>query len=93
MPDFTILGGLVDWRFDASSSYQQEFLLKLLGFALIVTIAGEIKMMWTPLLVQDPQRGRDDLRSPITVELAVAAAILFATAVATSFPPVGQLPA
>ena len=50
-------------------------------------------MMWTPLLVQDLQRGRDDLRSPITVELAVAAAILFATAVATSFPPIGQFPA
>ena len=84
----TMLGELVAWRFDASSSYQQGFLLKLLSFALIIAIAGLNKMKWTPLLVQEPQRGRDGLRSSITVELALAAAILFATAVATSFPPV-----
>lgn len=86
----TMLGELVAWRFDASSSYQQGFLLKLLSFALIIAVAGLNKMKWTPLLVQDPQRGRDGLRSSITVELALAAAILFATAVATSFPPVGH---
>ncbi|MEM6497168.1 MAG: CopD family protein [Pseudomonadota bacterium] len=84
----TMLDELVECQFDASSSYQQGFLLKLLGFALIIAIAGLNKMMWTPLLVQDPQRGRDGLRSSINIELAVAAAILFATAVATSSPPV-----
>ena len=84
----TMLGELVEWRFNAASAYQQGFLIKLLGFTLIIAIAGLNKMMWTPLLVQEPQRGRDGLRSSITVELALAAAILFATAVATSFPPV-----
>ena len=84
----TMLGELVEWRFNAASAYQQGFLIKLLGFTLIIAIAGLNKMKWTPLLVQEPQRGRDGLRSSITVELAVAAAILFATAVATSFPPV-----
>lgn len=83
----TMLGELVEWRLDAFSSYQQGFLLKLLGFALIIAIAGLNKMTWTPMLIQDPQRGRDGLRFSINVELAVAAAILFATAVATSFPP------
>ena len=85
---FTMLGELVEWRFNAASAYQQGFLLKLLGFSLILAIAGLNKMMWTPLLAQDPQRGRSGLRSSINVEIAVAAAILFATAIATSFPPV-----
>jgi len=82
-----ILAALSGWKINLSTAYQQGFVLKLFAFAAIPSIAAANKYRWTPLLAREPEKGRRGLRSSISYELSVAATILFATAIAISFPP------
>ena len=82
-----MLASLVGWQFDLSSAYQQAFLIKLGVFLIILLIAAINKLRMTPLLVTAPEVGRAALRRLIFLEILVAIAILTATAIATSFPP------
>jgi len=68
-------------------AYQQGFAIKLLAFSAIILIAAVNKLWWTRLLINEPEKARRGLMASINLELAVGAAILAATAVATSFPP------
>ena len=83
-----VLAILTNWEIDLSRPYQQGFALKLLAFAAIGSIAGVNKLRWTPRLKSgDPTAGIRGLRAWLTFEIVIAAGILFATAVAVSFPP------
>jgi copper resistance protein D len=68
------------------SAYQQRLLIKLLLVAAILAIAAFNKLRLTPLLRQDYAAGARRLRASIRLEVAVALAILAASAwlVATS---------
>jgi copper resistance protein D len=77
-----LTGGVV--RLD--SAYQQRLLIKILLVAAILAIAAFNKLRLTPLLRQDYVAGARRLRASVRLEVAVALAILAASAwlVATS---------
>ena len=82
-----MLGELTDWRLAPASAYQQGFALKLASFAALITIAAVNKLRWTPILIDNPAVGQRGLRTSIGIETIAATTLLFATALATSFPP------
>lgn len=85
-----MLGLLCGWKLDLARAYQQGFAVKLAVFAVILMIAAINKFRWTPRLMCSPEAGQRGLRMSINVEICVALAVLVATAVATSFPPVAE---
>lgn len=82
-----LLALLTGWHFDPGSAYQQSFAIKLAVFAAILGIAALNKLRFTPMLAHNPERGRTYLKTSLRIEILVAFLILFATALATSFPP------
>ncbi len=81
-----MLGELTQWQPDLSSPYQLVFALKLALFAIILGIAATNKLRWTPRLTVDPESARTGLAQAISREISVAAMIILATAIATSYP-------
>lgn len=82
-----LLGSLTGWAVDLSNTYQQVIAAKLVLFGAILGIAAINKLVWTPLLREQPDRARDGLRRSIAIEIAVAVCILCVTATAISFSP------
>jgi putative copper resistance protein D len=82
-----LLALLTGWHFDPGSAYQQAFAIKLIAFVVILGIAAVNKLRFTPMLAGNPEQGRPSLKTSLKVETFVAFLILFATALATSFPP------
>ena len=78
-----LTGGVV--RLD--SAYQQRLLIKLLLVAALLAIAAWNKLRLTPLLRQDYAVGARRLRASIRLEVAVALAILAASAWLVSTAP------
>lgn len=74
-------------QLNVDSAYQQRFLVKLILVSVLVSIAAWNKLRLTPLLMRDPQLGAARLRASIRLEIAVALAILAATAWITSTAP------
>jgi len=74
-------------QLNVDSAYQQRFLVKLILVTVLLSIAAWNKLRLTPLLRRDPRTGAARLRASIRLEIAVALAILAATAWITSTAP------
>jgi len=75
---------------DFESAYQQRFGLKLAGVAVVLSIACCNKFLLTPLLRTEPALGPSRLRTSLKLEMAIALAILAATAFAIHSAPIAE---
>ena len=82
-----LLALFVHGTLETQSAYQRAFALKLSAFIAIFTVAAVNRLIWMPRIVRGHPQGLRSLRRAIAVECTVAAVILGATALATSFSP------
>ena len=71
---------LSHWQLDLTNGYQQRFILKLIAVASILTVAAFNRLLLSPRLKTDFSKGASQLRTAITIEIAIGLAVILATA-------------
>lgn len=82
-----VFGSLVGWRVEPTHAYQQLFLAKLTGVAIILSLAAYNKLSLTPMIEERPKVATARLRQSIRLEWGFAFLVLVLTGFVTTTTP------
>ncbi|MEQ8824252.1 MAG: CopD family protein [Filomicrobium sp.] len=82
-----VFGSLIGWRVEPTDAYQQLFLAKLTGVAIILSLAAYNKLRLTPMIGERPKVATARLRQSIRMEWGLAFLVLALTGFVTTTTP------
>lgn len=82
-----VFGSLIGWRVEPTDAYQQLFLAKLTGVAIILSLAAYNKLRLTPMIGERPKIATARLRQSIRMEWGLAFLVLALTGFVTTTTP------